>query len=132
MWSLSVMDHPENKEDRRLGHDRREFLPRRCILEKRSGQDRRIGLDRQIGKEDLVDISEPKKKTDEFAEFRRIAKDLIRGICICLLLWWAIIISIDSIWPKVGLIGMHNGGRKILASNGSELIRQPPSEVLTE
>ena len=126
------MDHPENKEDRRLGHDRREFLPRRCILEKRSGQDRRIGLDRQIGKEDLVDISEPKKKTDEFVECRRIAKDLIRGICICLLLWWAIIISIDSIWPKVGLIGMHNGGRKILASNGSELIRQPPSEVLTE
>ena len=126
------MDHPENKEDRRLGHDRRGFLPRRCILEKRSGQGRRIGLDRQIGKEDLVDISEPKEKTDEFVEFRRIARDLIRGICICLLLWWAIIISIDSIWPKVGLIGMHNGGRKILASNGSELIRQPPSEVLTE
>ena len=98
MWSLNTLDHLENKRGRRSGHDRRGFLPRRCILEKRSGQDRRVGLDRRIGKEDLVNKFEPKRKTGEFVEFPRIVRDLIEGICLCLLLWGLTIISIHYVF----------------------------------
>jgi hypothetical protein len=101
MSGLSTVVHLENEGGRRSGHDRRGFLPRRCILEKRAGQDRRMGLDRRIGKEDFVNIFEPKRNTDGSVEFLRSVRGLFEGICICLLLWGAIIIFIDFIFGRI-------------------------------
>lgn len=110
MSGLGTIGHLQNKGCRRLGHDRRGFLPRRCMLEKRSGIDRRIDPGKRIGK-DPLDIFEPKRKTDESVEFpSRSVRELLEAVCICLLLWGVMIISIDISFERITSIILTSVG----------------------
>ena len=100
MWRLNTT-RLEDRGGRRSGLDRRSFFTPSRILEKRSGHDRRTGQDRRIGKEDLVIIFKPKRSTDGPIEFSRAARDLIEWVLVYLLLWGAIILSIDYIFERI-------------------------------
>ena len=95
MDDINALAHMENKGGRRSGHDRREFSASRCIPEKRTGRDRRTG------REDFVNIIELEMNTDESLGFLRSVRGLFEAICICLLLWGLIIISIDFIFARI-------------------------------
>ena len=100
MWRLNTI-RLEDRGGRRSGRDRRSFFAPSRVLERRTGQDRRMHLDRRIGKEDLVIIFKPKRSTDGPIEFSRAARDLIEWVLVYLLLWGAIILSIDYIFERI-------------------------------
>jgi hypothetical protein len=84
----------EDNGGRRSGLDRRRlWIPVYCP-ERRSGQDRRGGLERRSGKASFLGLPEPKRKTDEYAEFLGSVGGLFWGIGLGALLWEIIIISI--------------------------------------
>ena len=84
----------KDRGGRRSGIDRRTACIPGHGSERRSIQDRRNGLERRIEKKDFLNLSTPRRKTDEYVEFLRGLNGLFHGISFGSLLWGIIIISI--------------------------------------
>ena len=84
----------KDRGGRRSGIDRRTACIPGHGSERRSIQDRRNGLERRIEKKDFLNLSTPRRKTDEYVEFLKGLNGLFHGISFGSLLWGIIIISI--------------------------------------
>ena len=84
----------KDRGGRRTGTDRRMSCIPGYGSERRSIQDRRNGLERRIEKKDFLNLSTPRRKTDEYVEFLKGLNGLFHGISFGSLLWGIIIFSI--------------------------------------